>query len=146
MKNLPSKGRSLCVRQCSLYSASYFCCILYFPGFNRWASGFKISMHKLFQHLGQVQCSRFSISLQSPSNALSIFLLLLSIYFMYASCSYFVLLVPNLCFWQHAIYVNFVPRRLYRNVLCNRRNVNLECFSLFFPGAKGKLEISAVTY
>ena len=52
MKNLPNRGRSLCVSQCSLYFASYCFCILCFPGFNRWAGGFKISTHKLFQHLG----------------------------------------------------------------------------------------------
>ena len=36
--------------KCSLHFASYCFCILCFPGFNRWAGGFMISTHKLFQH------------------------------------------------------------------------------------------------
>ena len=67
------------------------------------------------------------------------------------------------CLRFHVRDVTFVPRRFNRNLLCNSRNVNLECVSflspgllcdikildmLLFPdpGAKRIYEIFAVTY
>ena len=132
------------VRQCSLYFASYCFCIM-FPRFQQmgWriydlhaqtfstprsnAQGFP-SLYSLYlMHLVYFYC--FLVS---------------SIYFMCASCTYFVLLVPNSCFWLSVLFPGDSTEMVRRHI--PMRHIPIATFTHATFTHRRHLPIASIRY